>query len=120
MFSEVGFRPDAMALPELACVCIKFTWRSNGRESFHQLNTFTLIRSLNGHSVLITFMDTHTSMHTVHRCIKINAPAHKACAHAIPHVCTVTEEVNLIKGQRTQRDSWECTEWYKRPRKSNV
>ncbi len=102
------------------CVRVKFTQRNNGRESFHQLNTST--RSLNGYSGFITFIDTHTRththlhthththrhacMHTVRRCIKINASVHEACAHAIPHVCTITEEVNFIKGQRTQKESW--------------
>lgn len=31
---------------------------------------------------------------------------HEASIHAIPCVCTITEDVNLIKGQRLQRDSW--------------
>lgn len=38
-----------------------------------------------------------------YRCIKINTPACEACVHAMPCVCTVTEEVSLNKGQRAQR-----------------
>lgn len=86
-----------------------FTQRSSGKESFHQLNTFTVTTSVNGNFVFIIFIDTHTHTQArIHRCIKINALTHEACDHAIPCVCTITEEVNLTKGQRTPGDSWEC------------
>lgn len=116
VFSEAGLGPDVMDLLEQAW----FTQKISGRESFHQLNTLTLTQSLNGvpcaHHV---YRHTHTQACT-HGCIKINTPTQEACVHAIPCVCTITEEVNLIKGQRTQRDSWQggerCTGARKRAR----
>lgn len=81
-FSEVGFRPDVMDLLEPVCMCVKFTKGSNGRESFHQLNTFTLSRGLNEYSVFITFIDTHThtSMHTqMHKNKRTGARSRRSC-----------------------------------------
>lgn len=51
---------------------------------------------LSSESELITHRHTHVDE------LKINTPAEAVCIHAIPRVCTITEEVNLIKGQRMQ------------------
>lgn len=103
------------------CACQhEFTQRSSGRKSFHQLNTFTLTRSLSGISLRITFTitlskhkhartHTHTGTHKNKRRKRALMPCHATSA------CNNRRKYELSKGQRTQRDSCQCRRmWRKR------
>lgn len=79
--------------PDTEHLTLKFIQKSNGGRK-------TLI-SLSPSPQLRVRAD-HTQTHTHVDELKINTPAEAVCIHAIPRVCTITEEVNLIKGQRMQ------------------